>query len=208
MYKVYVNENLITFSEDFPPQGNGLSIRADDLPGSGDADKFSITNLLQKVLFAKQLHIISPHAERLFAIFRDSAHVIDAAGGLVSNPEGDILMIFRLDKWDLPKGKREAGETVRECAVREVEEECKLHGVVADGFITDTYHVYWIGAHPVLKRTSWFRMHYGGMENPQPQIEENIASAEWVTPSDIPFRLENSYATIRDVFEAAGITNK
>ena len=37
-----------------------------------------------------------------------------------------ILFIYRLKKWDLPKGKLDKGETIRDCAKREVEEETKV----------------------------------------------------------------------------------
>ena len=34
-----------------------------------------------------------------------------------------MLLIFRRGVWDLPKGKRDAGETIEACALREVREE-------------------------------------------------------------------------------------
>ena len=32
--------------------------------------------------------------------------IIEAAGGIVQNTSKEILFIYRLDKWDLPKGRR------------------------------------------------------------------------------------------------------
>ncbi|MEI6184694.1 MAG: NUDIX domain-containing protein, partial [Bacteroidota bacterium] len=43
--------------------------------------------------------------------------VIIAAGGIVTNPDNDILFIFRRGKWDLPKGKLDEGESIEQCAV-------------------------------------------------------------------------------------------
>ncbi|MFM8758223.1 MAG: NUDIX domain-containing protein, partial [Methylophilaceae bacterium] len=43
-----------------------------------------------------------------------------AAGGLVENELGQVLMIFRRGKWDLPKGKLDPNESIDECALREV----------------------------------------------------------------------------------------
>ena len=35
----------------------------------------------------------------------------------------------RLGKWDLPKGKLDKGETIEECALREIEEETGAKGL-------------------------------------------------------------------------------
>ncbi|MEP2348340.1 MAG: NUDIX domain-containing protein [Algoriphagus sp.] len=43
--------------------------------------------------------------------------IIKAAGGVVTKKD-KLLLIFRLGKWDFPKGKFEKGETPKECAVR------------------------------------------------------------------------------------------
>ena len=67
--------------------------------------------------------------------------MIEAAGGLVFNKEnGEILMIFRNGKWDLPKGKLEEGENKKQCAIREVEEECSIVGLDITEKLIETYH--------------------------------------------------------------------
>ncbi|MGZ4620044.1 MAG: NUDIX domain-containing protein, partial [Frankiaceae bacterium] len=61
-----------------------------------------------------------------------------SAGGLVLDraaPDASATLIGRLDRrgrllWSLPKGHIEPGETEPEAAVREVEEETGIHGVV------------------------------------------------------------------------------
>src|SRR5205085_10797503 len=47
--------------------------------------------------------------------------VVNAAGGLVRKKERS-LMIYRMKKWDLPKGKKETGEKSKQTAEREVNE--------------------------------------------------------------------------------------
>jgi len=43
--------------------------------------------------------------------------------------KNEILFIFRNGKWDLPKGKAEAKETINQTAIREVEEETGITGL-------------------------------------------------------------------------------
>ena len=44
--------------------------------------------------------------------------IIKAAGGLVVNETGEVLFIHRRGYWDLPKGKRDPGESKKVTAVR------------------------------------------------------------------------------------------
>ena len=81
--------------------------------------------------------------------------MIEAAGGLVFNKDGDILMIFRNGKWDLPKGRIEKGEEIEEAAIREVEEECGIEGVILKKFLLNTYHLFIQGGEKKLKETYW-----------------------------------------------------
>ena len=43
--------------------------------------------------------------------------VVEAAGGVVSNKNGEILFIRRMGKWDLPKGKIEKGESLEQACL-------------------------------------------------------------------------------------------
>jgi 8-oxo-dGTP pyrophosphatase MutT (NUDIX family) len=126
---------------------------------------------------------------------------VEAAGGLVKNGDGEYLMIFRNGKWDLPKGKREAGESMEQTAVREVMEECGLNGLALQDLLLTTYHTYtWQGV-DVLKKTCWYTMTCSGKRcNLQPQAEEGIEVAEFVPAEKVADRLLCSYHTIRDVF--------
>ena len=125
--------------------------------------------------------------------------MIEAAGGLVFNKDGDILMIFRNGKWDLPKGKLEIGESVEECAIREVEEECSIYGLDITEKLLETYHTYNLSGKEILKRTYWYKMNTDFNGELMPQIEEGITKVSWVEKDHIAEKIRNSYGNISDV---------
>ena len=126
--------------------------------------------------------------------------LIEAAGGLVYNLDNQLLMIFRNGKWDLPKGKLNPGEMIRQCAIREVKEECGINNLTIIKKITDTYHTYEIKGSPILKRTYWYMMNSDFDGKLVAQIEEGITKVEWVNEEDIAKKLENSYGNIKELF--------
>lgn len=114
-------------------------------------------------------------------------------------------MIYRNGRWDLPKGKLEAGESIEECALREVQEECGVEGLKLGRFLTYTYHIYQLGDSGIIKRTAWYAMSHPGKGVLTPQTEEGITEIRWVEQCNIPTYLAQSYATIRDVFAAGRV---
>jgi 8-oxo-dGTP pyrophosphatase MutT (NUDIX family) len=128
---------------------------------------------------------------------------IEAAGGLVVNPRGEVLMIYRYDRWDLPKGKVERGEEVEDAAVREVEEECGVTDLAVELKLCKTYHVYTMRGKRMFKTTHWYLMRHDGSGALTPQTEEAITDARWVAPADLAACLENTYQTILEVFRGA-----
>jgi 8-oxo-dGTP pyrophosphatase MutT (NUDIX family) len=131
--------------------------------------------------------------------------IIEAAGGAVVTPDGKVLMMMRRGMWDLPKGHREPGESERECAAREVCEECGLDPtfLTVGDEITRTVHSYVTAAgHAEEKHTVWFHISYTG--NPSlvsPQTEEEITDLEWLSPAEARHRAEKSYPTILKVID-------
>ena len=128
---------------------------------------------------------------------------IIAAGGLVLNEDGDLLMIFRRGRWDLPKGKLDDGEQIEDCAVREVKEETGLRKLNVERFLGITYHKYF-DTHineEVTKQTHWFEMRAKRKQELIPAREEDIEEIEWVQQKKIPEKLQNSYANIAEIIE-------
>ena len=153
---------------------------------------------------------------------------VRAAGGIVTDDSGDMLLILRNGRWDLPKGKVEAGETLLQAALREVEEETGIHCLNAtmpeclsadttntrtfkqsNNQAIKTYHIFKWGIQARranfpkgwhLKQTSWFPMHVAG-QHPQgtPQNEEGITDIVWVPTDEWHRRLMSSYGTLRTV---------
>jgi len=127
---------------------------------------------------------------------------IEAAGGVVSLPDGRILLIKRLGKWDLPKGKAEKGESLPTTAIREVMEECGLKTApTITGMLANTYHTYEHGGRHILKQTAWFAMQYDGDETLRPQFSEDITQAVWLPKNRLNAILQNTYPSIRQVLK-------
>lgn len=132
------------------------------------------------------------------------SQIIKAAGGLVLNPQKQILWIFRKGKWDLPKGKMEPNETITSCAIREVMEETGLIDVHIQQLLTKTEHTYHDPylAMEVVKETYWFEMNTTIAQEGIPQIEEDIESILWVNQETMDIQLANTYDNILSVINA------
>lgn len=141
-------------------------------------------------------------------IFWKHFTVIQAAGGLIKNEKKEILMIYRREKWDLPKGKMEEGETPEACAVREVKEETGLQEVQLKNFLLTTYHTYHEFGRHILKESHWYRMEAASSLSLQPQTEEDIHRIEWVKPALLDDKLQNTFPSIKDVIESGHKKNK
>jgi 8-oxo-dGTP pyrophosphatase MutT (NUDIX family) len=116
-------------------------------------------------------------------------------------------MIFRRGKWDLPKGKRDVGESIETCAVREVEEETGLVGVLLMKPVGETNHSYLdpFTNLPTLKITYWFMMYASSLQPLIPQTSEDITEIRWVSDAAMLALLEDSYPTIREIIAKAGL---
>lgn len=107
---------------------------------------------------------------------------ITAAGGVLFKIEEEdlfVLLIYRRGVWDLPKGKLEEGESVEECAIREVEEEVGCNTPKSVGELVDTYHEYKEDGVEYGKTTYWYAMKTSTEKGFTPQTDEDIIDVSW-----------------------------
>ncbi|WP_346984552.1 NUDIX domain-containing protein [Chryseobacterium sp. POE27] len=172
MYKVFVNEKKLLLSK----QSENL----EKTLGYEGVTTLEIALDLLENTSVKELNVFGDNIAVIWSEFQKLFRIIEAAGGIVNNPAGDVLFIKRLGKWDLPKGKMEKGESREESAVREIEEETGLADVELVKFINTTYHIYVErNGDKVLKCTHWFEMNFNGEDTSKPQIEEGITEVAW-----------------------------
>ena len=141
--------------------------------------------------------LISPDYEASVSLIKGAFKIIKAAGGVVHR-EGKVLMIFRLGKWDFPKGKIEKGEATDIGAQREVEEECNIQVSVGEK-ICNTWHTYSQGGKNILKKTSWYEMSCLDDSEMRPQVEEGIELVKWMNRKEMEVALINAYRSIQHV---------
>lgn len=216
---------MIIFINDIPVR----IYKAEETPASGhfnqtiDAAKETITraNLLQNVWIKNaseshldliltilnspvptsllSLHITVSDYEQVKKYLRSKFKIVRAAGGLIRKKD-KFLMIYRMKKWDLPKGKKERKEKYRETAVREVLEECNVSVKIGKKICT-TWHTYTMNKSSMLKKTRWYVMDVMDDSKMKPSLEEDIEELRWMNPKEIYHALQHSYKSIHYVFE-------
>ena len=150
------------------------------------------------------LFIVADDEAACYAGFCSLFTEITAGGGLVSNDRREYLMIFRRGLWDLPKGKLEEGETIEQCAVREVLEETGLQAVQLSRLLCVTHHTYHLDGAFCLKHTYWYQMRNAGDDSLHPQIEEQINKAQWMPWNEVLDHAPLCYNSVKEVISCAG----
>ena len=102
MYKVFVNESTMILTNKLAE-----SEESTYFPLNEEAIQKAISALSKKKL--DKAYIYHPNHEEILNKFSKTIPRVVAAGGVVTNPQGKVLFIFRNDKWDLPKGKIDKG---------------------------------------------------------------------------------------------------
>lgn len=166
-------------------------------------DDITIGEVLTKTgsgLF-NEIYIYSPDLKSLWKEFKWYFKIEKAAGGLVVNRNEEVLFIYRFDTWDLPKGKIEKGESKKEAAIREVEEECGVSGLEIDRKLQNTYHLFERKGRNILKITYWYAMTTDFDGVLVPQEEEGITQVVFKNADEIEKALENTYENIKLLFQ-------
>lgn len=197
MYKIFINEkpfilasetdNLSAFTQYKRVEHNPLKI----------AEYIKECESLQ----SKGILMVTDDLDFAFKDFYTHFVPIEAAGGVVFNANNEVLLIKRLGKWDLPKGKIDGGENDEEAAIREVEEECGISGLTITGKLPSTYHCYKQHNHRFLKITYWFKMSTTDSKPLVPQTEEHITEARWLPWSELNPEGLDSYLSIIDLLK-------
>lgn len=196
MYHVYLENRSVVFClpSELPSEAEQGCI----IKENGSSLLKSIAETLMSGSLTSDVYVADEDPERLMSQFFGLFRQIMAGGGVVCR-DGRYLMIFRRGVWDLPKGKLEAGESIEECALREVAEETGLNAVTIGPLICVTHHLYRLNGVCCVKHTHWFSMQYDGSEEPVPQTEEEITGVEWMSMREMAEKSAASYRSIREV---------
>jgi len=143
----------------------------------------------------KKIDFVVKNPDKVVKLVKEHFKIVQAAGGIVRKKD-QILMIDRLKKWDLPKGKLDKGETIDECAVREVEEETGVK-VKIDSFFKKSYHTYIRNQKRVLKETHWYLMECLDDKKMKPQKDEGIDGVSWKTKKEVAIDTQDTYRSLK-----------
>jgi 8-oxo-dGTP pyrophosphatase MutT (NUDIX family) len=128
-----------------------------------------------------------------------------AGGVVVRRIRGEVHVLLIRDpyrKWGLPKGHPEAGEADAEAAVREVEEETGLAGLVLGPELGEIDWTFRSGRVRIHKYCRFYMM-ASTQGEPRPQLEEGITEVRWLPVAEAERRVtyDNAREMIRRAME-------
>jgi len=203
MYKIYVNKTkVILLPTDELPKDAIQTEETLISPYPGKVKYiFNYLDMFEKSPRIKTCYIYSNDFKKLKSDFKSVYKEVPAAGGLVVNEKDEILFIFRRGSWDLPKGKIDLGETKKEAAIREVEEETGVKGLSIKQKLIVTKHTYKDKRKKrCIKKSYWYLMHCESQKL-IPQTEEDIVEAKWMTLSKFDKLKGPVYKNISEVLD-------
>ncbi len=191
MYKVFFNQKPIVLTTE-------IILPREDSPLF--YVKFTNKQFIVKVLKSKKvkmLYLYHSKEEKLRYYFLNMFKLIEAAGGLVKNLKTNhFLFIFRNKKWDLPKGRINKNEAVKNAAIREVEEETGVENLSIIKPLEATYHIFKKNRKYRLKKTFWYLMNTDYVGKLAPETKEGIEEAIWIDNNSIDSLKSKMYQNI------------
>lgn len=193
MYKVFVNDCLIILTEN-----KNISTSLNKVA----FETVDVFEIIKKLLDddSDGICLLCSNLEACWQLFKSQFKIQKAAGGKVLNSKNEVLFIYRFNKWDLPKGKLEKGESIAECAIREVEEECGIINLSIENELDTTYHIFERKDKIILKITYWFLMTTTYKGKLTPQLEEGIEQVVFKNKVETEDALKNTYENIKLLF--------
>jgi len=200
--KIYFNDKPLFLCDEMNNEINGYAHHDDAV----FIDEFSTpaVNSIIHEMRQEKVHagiFLHQNFDQLKKAVWKKFEIIKAAGGLVLNEKKELLFIFRRGKWDLPKGKLDKGETLEQCALREVGEETGLKNISLKKKLLTTYHSYDENGKHILKESYWYEMNAEGNQKLIPQTIEDILEAKWVSKKKLSEILSNTFPSIKDVIQ-------
>ncbi|WP_053970163.1 NUDIX hydrolase [Mangrovimonas sp. ST2L15] len=190
MYKVFVNDKPIVLTTKVEKETDFKNYLLNSVNVNKVIRELNKTSL-------KEVRLIHKNKDKLLKKFLKKLPNVIAGGGKVYNESGEVLFIYRNDKWDLPKGKAEKKESIEETATREVEEETGVLGLEIIKPLQITYHIFKRNGRNRIKVTHWFEMKTSYTGHLNPQENEGITKVSWLSEQEAEKAMENSYANIR-----------
>lgn len=201
MYKIYINRTKVTLlpTAEVPSDFLNSDKRLISVYSGKVKSLFNFIDMFEKSKRIKECILHFHDFEMLKNDFQSLYRIVPAGGGVVKNEHDEILFIHRRGHWDLPKGKIDAGETKREAAMREVEEETGISGLSIVRKLIVTHHTYRDKKlRRCIKKSHWYLM--SCLSQPLiPQLEEDILEARWITLREFDKMEGSVYKSINDV---------
>jgi len=192
MYQIFVNDKPIVLT---------TKVEKEDGFKNYLLSKVKIKKVIKKLNSSdlREIRLIGKKEHKLLKKFLKKLPNVIAGGGKVYNTDGEILFIYRNDKWDLPKGKTESKESIEATAIREVEEETGVNGLEIVKPLDTTYHIFKRNGKYKIKVTYWYEMKTTYDGKLSPETKEGITKVKWLNKKKTEKALKNSYANIRSL---------
>ena len=210
MYEIYINDHpLIITKREIPwwPEKDNAEQIVANYPLKTKF-LFNYIDKLEKAPVPMAVILNAENPDEAFKNFKESFPKIKAAGGVVTNDNNELLLIWRRGHWDMAKGKLDNGETQKEAAVREVMEETGIKNIELGKHAGITWHMYRLkSGKRILKKNKWFFMRTNDTEF-VPEISEDIEQVIWVPFNKKQIRSMKIYNGLQSMLDKILITYK